>query len=176
MFIVCKSQFGQVCNLNGISSTCNSNEGCGQCKNGYVGTICNQCEKGFFVTQGNDFTGKVDSNGFGVECQEGVRFWNKISLENIQCNDKIETILVLSPNDYYFYAIAKLENITSKYLSTPGEKSFSNVILIKITQCHCIVRIFLQNRTTEFDETLHVAWEWLPEGYGTSGRSGYRPV
>ena len=23
---------------------------------------------------------------------------------------------------------------------------------------------------------LHVAWEWLPEGYGTSGMSGYSPV
>ena len=43
-------------------------------------------------------------------------------------------------------------------------------------QSHCIVRIFLQNRTMDFDETLHVAWEWLLEGYGTSGRSGYSPV
>ena len=30
-------------------------------------------------------------------------------------------------------------------------------ILIKITQCHCPVRVFLQNDTTDFDETLHVA-------------------
>ena len=29
-------------------------------------------------------------------------------------------------------------------------------ILIKITQCHYPVRIFLQNGTTDFDETLHV--------------------
>ena len=49
-------------------------------------------------------------------------------------------------------------------------------ILIKITQCQYLVLIFLQNRTTDFDETLHVAWEWLPEGYGTSGRSGYSPI
>ena len=49
-------------------------------------------------------------------------------------------------------------------------------ILIKITQCHCVVTIFLQNRTTDFDETLHVAWVCLSAGYGTSGRSGYSPV
>ena len=49
-------------------------------------------------------------------------------------------------------------------------------ILIKITQCHYLVLIYLQNGTTDFDETLHVAWEWLPEGYGISGRSGYSPV
>ena len=49
--------------------------------------------------------------------------------------------------------------------------------LLKLpTQCHCVVTIFLQNRTTDFDETLHVGWEWLPEGYGTSKRSAYSPV
>ena len=49
-------------------------------------------------------------------------------------------------------------------------------ILIKITQCHCLDRAFLQNRTTDFDETLHVAWVCLPKGFGNSGRSGYSPV
>ena len=49
-------------------------------------------------------------------------------------------------------------------------------ILIKITQCHYLVSTFLQNRTTDFDETLHVAWVWLPEGFGNSGRSCYSPV
>ena len=49
-------------------------------------------------------------------------------------------------------------------------------ILIKITQCQYPVRVFLQNGTTDFDETLHVAQAWLPEGYGTTGRSGYSPV
>ena len=49
-------------------------------------------------------------------------------------------------------------------------------ILIKITQCHCLDPTFLQNRTTDFDETLHVAWVCLPEGFGNSGRSGYSPV
>ena len=51
-------------------------------------------------------------------------------------------------------------------------------ILIKITQCHCLDPTFLQNRTTDFDETLHAAWVrvWLPEGFGNSGRSGYSPV
>ena len=34
---------------------------------------------------------------------------------------------------------------------------------------------FLQNRTTDFDETLHVAWVCSGEGFGTSGRSGYSP-
>ena len=54
---------------------------------------------------------------------------------------------------------------------------FSNMcILIKITQCHYGVRTFLQNGSTDFDKILHVAWEWLPEGYGISGRSGYSPV
>jgi len=45
-------------------------------------------------------------------------------------------------------------------------------ILIKITQCHYLDRTFLQNRTTDFDETLHVAWVCLCEGFGNSGRSG----
>ena len=49
-------------------------------------------------------------------------------------------------------------------------------ILIKITQCQDLVTIFLQNHTTDFDETLHVAWAWSGEGFGTSGRSGYSPV
>ena len=38
-------------------------------------------------------------------------------------------------------------------------------ILIKITHCQDLDPIFLQNRTTDFDETLHVAWVWLPEGF-----------
>ena len=41
-------------------------------------------------------------------------------------------------------------------------------ILIKITQCHYLVSTFLQNRTTDFDETLHVAWVWLPKGFGNT--------
>ena len=51
-----------------------------------------------------------------------------------------------------------------------------NPILFKITQFHWVVTIFLENRTMDFDETLHVAWVCLPAGYGTSGRSGYSPV
>ena len=50
------------------------------------------------------------------------------------------------------------------------------IILAKITHCHFLVTIFLQNRTTDFDETLHVAWVYLCEGFGNSGRSGYSPV
>ena len=49
-------------------------------------------------------------------------------------------------------------------------------ILIKITQCHFLENTFLQNRTTDFDETLHVVWARLPEGFGTIGNSGYSPV
>ena len=49
-------------------------------------------------------------------------------------------------------------------------------ILIKITQCHFLVRTFLQNWYTDFDETLHVAWECLPEGFVITGTSGYSPV
>ena len=55
-------------------------------------------------------------------------------------------------------------------------QSWCNKILIKITQWHYGVRTFLHNGSTDFDEILHVAWEWLPEGHGTSGRSGYSPV
>ena len=55
--------------------------------------------------------------------------------------------------------------------------AFSSLyILIKITQCQDLVRIFLQNLTTDFDETLHVAWVCPGEGFGNSGRSGYSPV
>ena len=49
-------------------------------------------------------------------------------------------------------------------------------ILIKITQCQDLVRIFLQNRTTDFDETLHVASVCPGEGFSTIGTSGYSPV
>ena len=49
-------------------------------------------------------------------------------------------------------------------------------ILIKITQCHYLVLISLQNGTTDFDETLHVAWICLPEKSKTTGTSGYSPV
>ena len=49
-------------------------------------------------------------------------------------------------------------------------------ILIKITQNHYLDTTFLQNRTTDFDETLHVAWVCLCEGFGNSGRSGYGPL
>ena len=49
-------------------------------------------------------------------------------------------------------------------------------ILIKITQCHFLDRTFFQNRTKDFDETFHVAWVYLSEGFGNSGRSGYSPV
>ena len=55
-------------------------------------------------------------------------------------------------------------------------KTDESIILIKSTQNHYLDTIFLQNRTTDFYETLHVAWVWLPEGYGNSGRSGYSPV
>ena len=46
-------------------------------------------------------------------------------------------------------------------------------ILIKIIQCHYLERIFLQNGTTDFDETLHVAWVCSEEGFSTIGTSGY---
>ena len=49
-------------------------------------------------------------------------------------------------------------------------------ILIKITQCQDLDPTLLQNHTTDFDETLHVAWVWLPEGFSNSGRSGYSLV
>ena len=50
------------------------------------------------------------------------------------------------------------------------------IILIKITQCQCLDRSFLQNWYTNFDEILHVAWACLPEGFSTIGTSSYSPV
>ena len=50
------------------------------------------------------------------------------------------------------------------------------IILIKITQCHYLDRTFLQNCTTDFDETLHVPWVCLPEGFGNSAMSDYSPI
>ena len=35
-------------------------------------------------------------------------------------------------------------------------------ILIEITQCQDLETIFLQNRNTDFDETLHVVWVCPP--------------
>ena len=64
------------------------------------------------------------------------------------------------------------------YLLHFSESTFTFVIklciLIKIIQCHCLDPTFLQNGTTDFDETLHVAWICLPEGFSNSGRAGGR--
>ena len=49
-------------------------------------------------------------------------------------------------------------------------------INIKITQNHCLVTVFLQNGSTDFDETLHVHWACPGEGFSTIGTSGYSPV
>ena len=38
------------------------------------------------------------------------------------------------------------------------------------------MRIFLQNHTTDFDETLHVALVYPGEGFSTIDTSGYSPV
>ena len=56
------------------------------------------------------------------------------------------------------------------------EKNVNVSILIKITHCQDLDRTFLQNCTTDFDETLHVAWVCPGEGFGTTGTSGYSPV
>ena len=61
-------------------------------------------------------------------------------------------------------------------LSFMSKKTKMRIILIKITQCQDLDPTFLQNRTTDFDETLHVAWVCLCEGFGNSGRPGYSPV
>ena len=66
------------------------------------------------------------------------------------------------------------------YLLHFSESTFTFVIklciLIKIIQCHYLERIFLQNGTTDFDETLHVAWVCSGEGFSTIGTSGYSSV
>ena len=49
-------------------------------------------------------------------------------------------------------------------------------ILIKITQSHYLDCTFLQNRTTDFDETLHVVWVCPGKGFGTIGTFGYSLV
>ena len=41
-----------------------------------------------------------------------------------------ERILVLSPNDYYFYNHAHLENLAGKYFPATKEKTFSNVVIV----------------------------------------------
>ena len=46
---------------------------------------------------------------------------------NIQSEERI---LVLSPNDYYFYNHAHLENLGGKYIPTTKEKTFSNVVIV----------------------------------------------
>ena len=35
---------------------------------------------------------------------------------------------------------------------------------------------FLQNRTLDFDETLHVVWVCTGEGFGITDISGYSPA
>ena len=66
--------------------------------------------------------------------------------------------------------------LSSSTASAGTSSTIAVHILIKITQCHCLVRIFLQNGTTNFDETLHVAWVCPGEGFSTIGTSGYSPV
>ena len=41
-----------------------------------------------------------------------------------------ERILVMSPNDYYFYNHAYLDNLAGKYLPATEEKTFSNVVIV----------------------------------------------
>ena len=38
------------------------------------------------------------------------------------------------------------------------------------------LRIFLQNSTTVFDETLHLAWVCPGEDFSIIGTSGYSPI
>ena len=44
--------------------------------------------------------------------------------------DSEEIILVLSPENYYFYKHAKLESITGKHLVNDDQKTFSNVVIV----------------------------------------------
>ena len=71
-----------------------------------------------------------------------------------------------------------MEDITAKNMKCLLKLNVANfyTILIKITQCHFLVTTFLQNRTTDFDETFHVAWVCLCESFGNSDRSGYSSV
>ena len=44
--------------------------------------------------------------------------------------DSEERILVISPEDYYFFHIAKLEDVTGKFIPKGKEKTFSNVLIV----------------------------------------------
>ena len=41
-----------------------------------------------------------------------------------------ERVLVLSPEDYYFFQHSHLENVNGKYIPKTIEKTFSNVIIV----------------------------------------------
>ena len=41
-----------------------------------------------------------------------------------------ERVLVLSPEDYYFFKHSHLENVNGKYVPKTIEKTFSNVIIV----------------------------------------------
>ena len=60
---MCENDKNEVCNVFGVSSNCSINS-C-ECKIGYNGTRCEQCEPGWFVWSGQD--GKM-TDGHGVEC------------------------------------------------------------------------------------------------------------
>ena len=74
--------------------------------------------------------------------------------------------------------VVKVETIFYICYFRARQNYWSNfgIILIKITQCQDLETIFLQNHTTDFDETLHVVWICPGKGFGTIGTFGYSLV
>ena len=113
----------------------------------------------------------IQGYNFGLLLHEIARFWPFLTHSCLKINNRTCTII----REARVSACQDHSVIKWKIYSRQRNIS-SNQILIEITQCHYLVVTFLQNRTTDFDETLHVAWVWLPEGFGNSRRSGYSPV
>ena len=69
------------------------------------------------------------------------------------------------------------KKLTLEKAKVPKNSKFRPAqIHIKITQCQDLETIFLQNHTTDFDETLHVVWICPGKGFGTIGTFGYSLV
>ena len=85
--------------------------------------------------------------------------------------DSTEKILVLSPEDHYFYQKVKLESINAKFIPNSFEKKFANVITIsgmfnEISEGKCYLHTFVCLKSCHIvilDEKTCKTWIELPQ-------------
>ena len=118
---------------------------------------CNSCDKSFFAS------GNLNNHKKSVH----------LKIKDMKCDLCGKSYSTKSELNRHFKSAHEQKRFQC---DTCEKKIFLNPILIEITQCQDLETIFLQNCTTDFDETLHVVWVCPGQGFGTIGTSGYSPV